>query len=347
MSVALVYGKNVFATGVERYARALETGLRALGEEVESVPLSRREFRVAGKPVGGFVSLWLARLADRRGPHELVHALDPAVATAQSDVVTVHDLVVETYPEWYQRDLASRLDWRFTRRFARRVPWIVTVSETTRREVIERWGRDPERVIAIPSGIDHAMFRPVESPSRLLAPDRPNLVYVGDDNPRKNLLLAVRALGVVRERTGVSPRFLRLGPSRFPSVREAYQQAARDAGVDLVEPGFVDDAELVAALSGADAFLWPTLAEGFGFPPLEAMACGTPVVALDTPINREVGGAHSRYSVDEPVAMADAIQAMLDAPPAREALIAHAAQFDWRKTAQRVRDVYERARRAK
>lgn len=344
VSIALVYGRNVFATGVERYARTLEAFLRGLGVDVVSVPLTRREIRIAGRPVGGFVSLWLARMTGTRGDHEIVHALDPAVATRRTDVVTVHDLVVETFPHWYQRDLASRLDWGFIRRYARSVPWIIAVSEVTRQDVIAHWGVPPERVVTIHSGIDHEKFRPREGPTPHLAEGRPNLVYVGDDNPRKNVLLAVRAVAELQERHGISARLLRIGANRFPDVRSAYLREATALGVDLVEPGFLGDEELIATLTKAHAFVWPTVAEGFGFPPIEAMACGTTVVALDTPINREVCGDAARYHANDAADAADALWRAIEGPTPTADLRAQAARFDWTRAAEQTRAVYERVR---
>src|SRR5581483_3574271 len=271
------------------------------------VGLKRREVKLRGRAVGGLASLWLARATQRRPDAQIVHATDPAVATRATDVVTVHDLISETHPEWFQASMPARLDWSLTRRYARRAPWIVTDSEATRQEVLSRWAVAPERVVAVHLGIDLDVFQPTTRASPHLAKDKANLVYVGDDNPRKNVMLAVRAAGLL----GGPARLIRFGPSRFPEIHRAYQEEAKRLGVDLVEPGFADDASVIAALSGADAFLWPSLAEGFGLPPLEAMACGCPVVALDTPVNREVCGPLARYHSNDPEAAAAAIRATI------------------------------------
>lgn len=337
--------QGAYATGVARYAQSLQAGLAAQGVDAHLVALRRRELRVAGREMGGLVSLWAARAASRRPDADVVHATDPAVATRGADVVTVHDLVVETHPQWYQRTAGERLDWSLARRLSKRVPWIVTVSEATRQDVLARWQVDPERVVAVPSGIDHATFRPLPDPpaSPLLAEGKANLVYLGDDNPRKNLLLAVKAVADL----GRPARLIRLGPSRFPDVHRRYQDEARKRGVDLVEPGFVDDAQIVPLLNRADAFLWPTLAEGFGFPPLEAMACGCPVVATDIPVNREILGDEARYHANEPRAAAEAIRSALESPPDKARLVAHARRFTWDAAARATNAVYARAREAR
>lgn len=347
MRVVLASAKNRLATGVDRYARDLAAGLRGIGVDARERVLERRELSIGPLRLGGYASLWAQRLRASRGDADLLHALDPAIASARADVLTVHDLLNEVHADLYLTSRRARMDWALTRRFARQVAWVVTPSEATRRDVIERWGHDPDLVFAIHHGIDHARFRPVKARSPLLAEGRPTLVYAGDDNPRKNLGLAVRALASLRERHGIDARLVRAGPSRFPHVHGPYRALAKGKAVDLVEPGYLDDEALVALLSGASAFLWPTLGEGFGFPPLEAMACGAPVVALDTPIDREICGPTARYHGNDAEACADAIADTLRAPPSRAAVLEHAGEFTWDATARRTLAVYERALEAR
>ncbi|HVM44454.1 MAG TPA: glycosyltransferase family 1 protein [Candidatus Thermoplasmatota archaeon] len=340
MRVALVSARNALATGVDRYAREIERALAREGLETLPVALARRELRIGSARLGGFASLWAQRFLPRRGEADLVHALDPAVATLRTDVLTVHDLLQEAHPDVYLRGARARADERLNRILARRVPWLVCVSEATRQEVLRRWDADPARVAVSHHGIDHERFRPVDAPSPHAAEGAPTLAYVGDDNPRKNLPLAVEAVAQLRERHGVEVRLVRVGPTRFGGAHAAL---AKERGVDLVEPGFLDDDALVALLSRAGAFVWPTLGEGFGFPPLEAMACGAPVAALDIPVNREVLGDLASYHDNDAGACADALARTLRAPPAKDALVAHARRFTWQASARRLMAVYDLA----
>lgn len=336
----LVSGRNVQATGVDRYAREIAKALRAAGVDVKERVRQRREWRIMGRPVGGLASLWLQGL--RRQPREgadLVHALDTSVASRGCDVVTVQDILPEQFPRWFLRTASQRLDWRLTRRATTRVPIVLSASEATAELLVERWGIERERIVVAHHGIDNKDFHRVNEPSPLVADKGRTFVYVGDDNPRKNLLRAVEGLA----RIGEPARLVRCGPSRFPDVREAYHAAAKEGGVEIVEAGYVDDAQLRALLSNADAFVWPTLGEGFGFPPLEAMACGCPVVALSTPVNEEICGPLASYHADDAADVATAVRRLLDHPPSTSAIEAYAATFTWERAAQRTLVAYELA----
>lgn len=342
MRVQLTATANPAATGIDRYARALPAALRAQGVDVEAVGFARRELKVGPLRVGGLLSVQAARLRPHARPEaDLVHALDPSAAVRGTDVVTVHDILPETRPgPW-----PVRMDWAVVRAVARRARTLICISDVTRKEVAARWSIPEDRLVTVHQGVDHARFRPVAGGAPLPQDDVPTFLFVGDDHPRKNLLLAVQALARVQAR-GRRVRLARAGPVRHPAQTARVQAAARDAKVDLVDLGFLDDEALARAYSAATAFLWPSLAEGFGFPLVEAMACGAPVVALDTPINREVGGAPARYHSSDPEDAARAIEDVLDRPPARDALRAHARTFSWERTARETIAVYERVRAA-
>jgi glycosyltransferase involved in cell wall biosynthesis len=342
VKVGLLIGQNIFQTGIAVYARMVRPALAALGDEVDELPLTRREARIFGRAVGGYALYWGTRLAQRRpAGYDVLHALDPVTAIRGADVVTVHDLVVEEHPVWYQRDLGARMEWRVTRALARRVPWTIADSEATRQAVIARWGRDPEKVVTVHLAHDELVYRPTSGGSALLAPDRPNVVFVGDDNPRKNLMLAVQGLARYQADTGVTPRFVRIGSG----IGSGYREEAKRLGVDLVEAGKLPNEEIVRIYSAAQAFLWPSLAEGFGLPPLEAAACGCPVVAHDIPVSREVLGDAARYHANDPGDMARALRDVIEAPPSPDSQRRHAARYRWAKTARETREVYERAMR--
>lgn len=300
-----------------RHAALLVDALRALGEEASLVVVPHAELRVLGRPFGGVASFWFRRMPGG-------HALDPSVAGRETRLVTVHDLAEEMFPHLFPRSLGSRLNTAFSRRMAKRVPRIVTPSASTKQDIVDRWGVAAERIHVAPWGIDHATFRPQE-----VAREPGLLVTWSDDQPRKNLLLTVRAMRILRD-DGFAVRLERAG-GRWD--RAEWPRLAKEAGLDVAERGFVQRADLVQMAARAAVFVWPSLHEGFGWPPLEAMACGTPVVALDTRIDREVLGDAAIYHSNEPADAARALREALTSPPPASKMIAHAANFTWARCA--------------
>lgn len=344
-SVAMVFGKNVFQTGTYRYARNIQKAVREAGWNVVDADLVRREWRVFGRPVGGFVSLWSSRFTTSFAQHGLVHALDPCVATKEVDVLTVHDLIQEELPHWYQKAWGSKIDVRLNRHFGKKAKVVLASSEVTRELLIKFWGLEPERVVTNHLGSDDTNLRAIREPTALVPDDKPTFVYVGDDNIRKNVGLTVRALKVLKDE-GLDARFIHVGPNRHPEIHTPYREYARAHDLDFVEAGYLEDDELGRVLGNATAFVWPTLAEGFGLPPVEAMRAGLPVVALDTRVNREVCGDVTAYHDNTPGGAATAMRSVLETRPHASQLLRHADSFRWANTARKTIEAYETVARA-
>ena len=186
-------------------------------------------------------------------------------------VVTIHDLSFERHPELMP--LKDRIVFRsVVPRAARRAKRVLTVSERTKRDLVELYGLAPEKVVVTPNGVDPA-FSPSNNPLQ-----RSYVLAVGAVQPRKNQLAAAEAAAAV----GLP--LIVVGPARD----EALAGQLRARGADL--RGYVSQEELVELYRGAACLVQPSRYEGFGLPVLEAMACGTPVVVVDEPALREVAG---------------------------------------------------------
>ncbi|MHB1296062.1 MAG: glycosyltransferase family 4 protein [Anaerolineae bacterium] len=282
---------------------------------------------------------------------DLFHATDnvlPWLGRARS-VFTLHDLTHRLHPETQSRPNRMYLDLMMPR-FLRRADAILADSEATRRDALRLYGVAPERIQVVYPGV-HQRFRPADAAAVADARTRYGLparyvLFVGTLEPRKNLpalLEAYRALLQGGLRAGLV-LVGRLG-WRVDAFRASLQTLAPDELV--VTPGFVPDDDLPALYSGADLLAFPSLYEGFGFPVLEAMACGTPVVCANTSSLPEVAGdAALQVDPHDVGALAEAMRRLLEDPALRRELagrgVKHAAAFTWERAASETLKVYRR-----
>ena len=212
------------------------------------------------------------------------------------NVVTVYDLTALLFPEYHTAE--TRLLQERKRRFAQdEADLVIAISEATRRDIVAHLRISPQRVHVVPAGVD-PIFKPAQDRDALaralaamgLEPGK-YILYAGTLEPRKNLTRLVRAFGRMRRETPARPLKLVLAGGAGWMFGELFQTIAA-LGLDdcVVCPGRVPIETLVMLYRGALFFVYPSLYEGFGLPPLEAMACGTPVVASNTSSLPEVVG---------------------------------------------------------
>lgn len=295
----------------------------------------------------------LAPLLLRRSGVDLFHGVHSVVPVScpVPSVVTVHDLAFIRFPQTFRAYNRIYLDVA-TRLSVRRAARILVVSEHTRREVIGLLGVAPERVVVTPNAVrEH--FRPPD-PAVLEAfrarkglPER-FVLYVGTLEPRKNLTTLLEAYAEVARRQ--APPLLVGGGKGwlYDAVFQRLEALGLRERVRFV--GYLDEEELPLWYAAATVFVFPSIYEGFGMPPLEAMACGTPVVASNTSSLPEVvGDAGLTVSPYDPAALAEAISRVLDDADLRQDLrergLRQARAFSWRVTAERTLAAYEAAAR--
>jgi glycosyltransferase involved in cell wall biosynthesis len=261
-------------------------------------------------------------------------------------VVTVHDVSCFVNPSWFR--LPHALYYRvMVSRSARKAAAVIADSEATGRDLRKRLGVESGRIHVIPLGVD-AMFR--EAASEDVAKVRAHyglperfLLFVGTHEPRKNLPRLVAAFGrVARE----IPHALVLAGRSGWKV-EALQQALSNSRVRerILTPGFVAREDLPAVLTAAEGFVWPSLYEGFGLPPLEAMACGTPVLTSDvSSLPEVVGSAALLVDPDDTEAIANAMAELVKDQSLRDGLrrkgLERIKEFTWERTARMTAEVY-------
>jgi glycosyltransferase involved in cell wall biosynthesis len=323
-------------TGVQRFA--LEVAERVLPGATLFLPAGAEpparlpaDTRVVRGRLGGHAweQLELPAAARRDACDAMLHMAGTAPLGSAGDVLVVHDVLPLTHPAWFGRGFRA---WRraVLRRTAPRAGQVVTVSQWARREIVRTLGISPARVVVAPQGL--APFdRP--APESEVARVRaryglggPFLLTVGAGDPRKNLPFLGRVLRRWRERGDEPPPLLVAGA---PHPRLFGPAGDWPPDVDIRLPGRVDDADLHALYTAASALCFPSLAEGFGRPPLEALACGTPAVVADYAAAEEVLGGAARIVPLDPDAWVDALEAVLAEERLPASGVEVAARYRW------------------
>lgn len=309
---------------------------------VSPLSLQRPSWRILWEHSAFPLTLWRDRV-------DLLHATMNVAPwwSPCPTVVTIHDLAYLRYPEVHPRGRRLYLTW-LTRLTVRRARAIVAVSAYTRSEVERLLGVPQERIRVIYEGVE-ARFRPLP-PDQVADFCRRRgleryLLYVGNLEPRKNLSRLVQAYGRVAADTDAD---LVLAGARGWGYDDLFRQVERQDLADRVHfPGFVPPEELPLWYNGAEVFVYPSLYEGFGLSPLEAMACGTPVVvSTASSLPEVVGAAGLQVPPEDVTALAAALRRLLDNPALRADLrqrgLRRAQRFSWTTMAQETADLYRR-----
>ncbi len=316
-------------TGDETYVTNLLRELPAAAPDLRFAAVTRRPDLI---PAGVEPLELPARFQETRMAFalpRLLRRLSPDLAHFQyalplgwhgRSVVTVHDLSFEEASTAMGR--LDRLTFRtFVPRAARRADHVLTVSERTKRDLLERYGLPEAKVTVTPNGVDPS-FAPGGSHDGYL-------LFVGAIQARKDPLAALAAARAVDLPLVVA------GPEKDPELA----QRLRAGGADL--RGYVAKDELAELYRGAAALVLPSRFEGFGLPVLEAMASGTPVVAAPEPALREVAGDAAVYAEGGDFGAATRV-ALADHERLAAAGIARARLFSWAETARRTVEVYRK-----
>ena len=350
-------------TGIGAYTFELAQALAAQSPHDEFELVSPRAFQtgamadgkpanlslVYSKPSGLQRRWWTFGLPSyiRRTSMALFHGTNFEVPLRGNcpTVVTIHDLSWLLHSSTHEARAVLRGRLRLPR-MARRATLVITDSEPVRREVCERLDLAGEKVVAIPLAPQRG-FAPLPPDvtanvrARLGVEDE-FLLFAGTIEPRKNLVTLVRAFEEILRTTALRPQLVVAGRIGWKS-KELLARIERNDRIKLI--GYAADDDLRALYSSCRAFIYPSIYEGFGLPPLEAMACGAPVIASAVP---SVTPAVARViSATDVHGLTRSIVELLSDSQARESLsragLKHAAQFSWERTAKLTREVYAEA----
>jgi len=301
--------------------------------------------------------LWFEQVsfprACRRQGVELAHVpyfASPLFPTTPT-VVTVHDLIPMLLPA-YRGSILVCLYTRLVAAAARKADMVLTDSEASKQDIMHLLGIPPERVRVIYLAADD-IYQPVLDEHRLTVTRRKYglpenyLLYLGGFDQRKNVPTLLKAFAQLAKDSRaflvVAGRLPEKGSDFFPDPRPIVQELG--IGERVVFSGWVPEEDKPALYSGARALVFPSLYEGFGLPPLEALACGTPVITSNRGSLPEIVGDGSLLlEPDDVEGLVGAMEKLLNDDTLwadlREKGLAHAARFSWKKTARETLAVY-------
>jgi glycosyltransferase involved in cell wall biosynthesis len=264
-------------------------------------------------------------------------------------VVTIHDMSLFAQAQTHE-SINVRRGKRRIPIMARRASVIIAPSEATKREIVKYLGTSEEKIRVIHEAAREKM-EPLPLPACQQVLDkhqikRPYLLYVGTIEPRKNLLTLIRAYDEMLKTTRHRPQLVFCG-GRGWLDSDVFKYVEELRLKDLVRfTGYVDDADLPAIYSSAEVFVYPSIYEGFGLPPLEAMACGTPVVVSNSSSLPEVvanaGLTHNPH--DYRALAASTVKLLEDSAlygHFKNAGLEQASRFSWERAARETQSVYD------
>jgi len=348
--------------GMARYGLELLQALLDTGEDLavgvlirrpqdaQHLPGDKRVLAIACgvKPHGVYSQFRLPNILNRMRP-ELYHCPHYAAPGYYigAMVLTIHDLIHLRFPK--DHGYRHRMFYRWVvGPAARRAGAVFTVSQHSKKDIVELLQVDPDKVVVTPNGVGPA-FRPLDEAERRSAPTELGLperyiLGVGNAKPHKNLAALVQAHRLLKAQDPEAPALVLVGLDK-----------PRQAGIrredEVVLKAHLDDAGLAKAYGAAAAVCIPSLYEGFGLPALEALASGAPLVAADRASLPEVVGQAGLLAEPEPEPLAQALAKLLNdqalCSKLRSAGPAQAARFTWARTARKTMEVYRRVSQGK
>ncbi len=280
--------------------------------------------------------------------HNPDHML-PMMPINTKKVITVHDLAFYKHPETFS---ARKRIFKqaMTPGSIRKADAIIAVSKNTKRDIVDLFKVDPDKIHVVYNGLNEEFSPANEDKLRIYKKakrlEKPYILFVGTIEPRKGIQDLIKAFDMLSEGSNKDLELIIAGRNGWLSghIHEIAKASAKKDRIRFI--GKVDAQELPLLYSGAEVFVYPSIYEGFGFPPLEAMACGTPVITTDSSSLPEVvGSAALSVPPKQPTALAYAISRVLSDTELRAALvdsgIEQAAKFSWSKCAAQTAKVYK------
>lgn len=266
-------------------------------------------------------------------------------------VVVIYDTAYLDYPDIIENwHFQKYLQWSVPKGIQRATK-VITISESTKASLMQHYRLSAEKIALVSPALDHEMFRPakpeqIEAVRAKFAITKPYILSVSTLEPRKNLVGLLRACAALPEEILNAHQLVLAGGKGWHDAELNRLMDELSEHMQIIRPGFVDEADLPALYSGAGVFAFPSLYEGFGMPVLEAMACGTPVVTSNnSSLPEVVGDAGLMVDATNQASLTAALAQVLTDKPLSERLrragLARAKRYTWEKSATLLKDVLE------
>jgi len=267
-------------------------------------------------------------------------------------IVTVHDLVRCCF-NFDRETISEKILLNLDKRYIKRASHIIAISQSTKSDLVKYLNTPESKISVIYNGVDHNIFKPYEPhqmrPYHVTLSHKPYILYVGSERRRKNLGRLFEAFAMLRQEFPELKLVKVGGPGRSKQLRSEMLKKLSSLGIteDVTFVDYISELELAYYYSSATLLAYPSLYEGFGLPPLEAMACGCPVVTANTSSLPEVvGEAGIMVNPYDTSSLVQAMKRVLTDDKLRDNMVRkgleQAKKLSWEKTAELTQQVYNK-----
>ncbi len=283
--------------------------------------------------------------------HFFNYFVPPHIDAKANVIATIHDTAFKAYPDTVPKKTRALMELSLPKT-CKRAQAIITVSEFSKQEIVKYLGVNPDKIMVAYNGVDYNRFHPnyakatIEQVKNKFSINREYFLYVGTLEPRKNIERLIDAYALLKSRLHDIPLLVLAGRKgwMYDTIFKKIQKLHLEK--DIIFTGYISSADEPLLMRGALAFLFVSLYEGFGMPPLEAMACGTPVMVSNCSSLPEVVGQSALLSdplsIDE---IAEKMELLLNSPELRASLsengIKRAREFDWDEPAKKLLNLFK------
>lgn len=272
-------------------------------------------------------------------PAHLVPIIHP-----KNTVVTLHDLGFKHFPELYSPTELIYHNWGMNYS-AHHAKTIITDSEATKKDLVETYALPPDKIKVVYLGCDLERFKPGSLTER-----KKEILFIGRLEEKKNIVGMIQAYAILRKEKSITHKLILAGNPGFgyENIEKAIAELPKEIQQDIVQLGYISEADYIKRLQEADIFFFCSFFEGFGMPIIEAMACGTPVVTSNVTSMPEVAGnAALCVNPRKPLEMAGALSKLIHDAGFKKSLAlkgrVRAKSFTWLKTAEKTLEIIHQA----